>query len=199
MTINGAHYEYQPSFILGFHGCDKSVGERILSSGETHLTPSEKKYDWLGHGIYFWEGNLARAHEWAVARHSDGKIKTPFVLGAIIDLRHCLDLFDLESMRQVEQAHKSIKSIFRKAGKVMPKNVGKTPDKAGRALDCAVLNALHELRHEEGKLPYDSVRGPFLEGKPIYAGAGFRRHSHIQICVRNTDCIKGYFRPINGS
>lgn len=93
--MDGSIYEYQPSFILGFHGCDKEVGESILSGAKKHLRPSEKKWDWLGHGIYFWEGNLARAWEWAADREKEGKIKTPFVLGAIIDLRHCLDLFDL--------------------------------------------------------------------------------------------------------
>ena len=66
--MDGSIYEYQPSFILGFHGCDKEVGESILSGAKKHLKPSEKKWDWLGHGIYFWEGNLARAWEWAADR-----------------------------------------------------------------------------------------------------------------------------------
>jgi hypothetical protein len=38
--------------VLGFHGCDQKIGERILGGKEPHLLPSEKKYDWLGHGIY---------------------------------------------------------------------------------------------------------------------------------------------------
>lgn len=58
------------------------------------------------------------------------------------------------------------------------------------------LNALHKWRKDTDKPGYDSVRGPFLEGEPIYDGAGFRSHSHIQICVCNDACIKGYFRPI---
>lgn len=194
--MDGSVYEYQPSFILGFHGCDKEVGDAILSGGENHLKPSEKKWDWLGHGIYFWEGNLARAWEWARARQAEGKIKEPFVIGAIIDLRHCLDLFDREAMRQVQQAHHAVTMLMNIAGQPMPVNSGPTPDKAGRQLDCMVLNTLHELRHSNSQEPYDSVRGPFLEGDPIYEGAGFRSHSHIQICVRKTHCIKGYFRPL---
>lgn len=194
--MDGSVYEYQPSFILGFHGCKKSVGEAILSGQESHLKWSEKKWDWLGHGIYFWEGNLARAWEWAEARQQEGKIDEPFVLGAIIDLRHCLDLFDRESMRQVKATHESMLMAFAQAGLELPQNVGKTPDKAGRQLDCLVMNALHALRDGSKQPAYDSVRGPFLEGDPIYDGAGFRSHSHIQICVRSTECIKGYFRPI---
>jgi len=194
--MDGSVYEYQPSFILGFHGCKKSVGEAILTGSERHLKPSEKEYDWLGHGVYFWEGNLARAWEWAFDRQTEGKIDEPFVLGAIIDLRHCLDLFDREGMRQVKTTYDEVKTSFNYAGQTMPVNVGKTPDKAGRKLDCLVMNTLHDIRKGSKQPVYDSVRGPFLEGDPIYTGAGFRSHSHIQICVRSEACIKGYFKPI---
>lgn len=194
--MDGSVYEYQPSFILGFHGCERAVGEAILAGQEPHLKPSEKKWDWLGHGIYFWEGNLARAWEWANARQAEGKIDEPFVLGAIIDLRHCLDLFDREAMRQVSATYSSLVDLFARTDRVMPQNTGPTPDKAGRKLDCLVMNTLHAIRDASGHQAYDSVRGPFLEGEPIYEGAGFRSQSHIQICVRTTGGIKGYFRPI---
>lgn len=189
-------YEYQPSFILGFHGCDEAVGEKVLSKAGEHLKASEKEFDWLGHGIYFWEGSIARAWEWAKQRQAEGKINTPFVLGAVIDLGHCLDLFDRAAADQVRLAHGALAAAMSSIEKDMPRNVGKTPDKAGRALDCAVLNMLHTLRQQGGHPAFDSVRGPFLEGEPIYEGAGFRSHTHIQICVRSPACIKGYFRPI---
>ena len=189
-------YEYQPSFVLGFHGCDKLTGEKILSGKEPHLLRSEKKYDWLGHGIYFWEGNPSRAMAWAVQRKIEKKIRTPFVLGAIIDLRHCLDLFDHDGIALVQQAHSELVQDFKKSVLPMPENKGTTPDKAGRMLDCAVLNALHQYRADRSEPEYDSVRAPFLEGNPIYTGAGFRSENHIQLCVRHAGCIKGYFRPV---
>lgn len=189
-------YEYQPSFILGFHGCDRSVGEGILRGDLAHLKPSEKDYDWLGHGIYLWEGNPQRALEWAQQRTRSGAFETPFVLGAIVDLKHCLDLFDSHGLRQVADAHRMLHETLALVGKPIPQNVGKTPDKLGRKLDCAVMNALHGFRKESGAAEFDSVRGPFLEGDPLYPGAGFKSHNHIQICVRNTSCIKGYFRPV---
>lgn len=195
-------YEYQPSFILGFHGCDKEIGEAILRGDEKHLKWSEKKHDWLGSGIYFWEGNPARAMEWAEHRKAEGKIDTPFVIGAIIDLRHCLDLFDSAGLREVKDVHAELIKTLKTAGKQPPANVGDTPDKAGRRLDCAVMNYLHEYRAERAAREereddaYDSIRAPFLEGDPVYAGAGFRSENHIQLCVRSTACIKGYFRPI---
>lgn len=189
-------YEYQPSFVLGFHGCEKRVAEKILSGKEPHLLRSEKKHDWLGHGIYFWEGNPSRALAWAEQRKAEKKIRVPFVLGAIIDLRHCLDLFDHDGNAQVREAHDELVKDFKKSGLAMPENRGKTPDKAGRMLDCAVLNALHKYRENLGETGFDSVRAPFLEGEPIYPNAGFRSENHIQLCVRNTACIKGYFRPL---
>lgn len=197
--MDGSVYEYQPSFILGFHGCDKSTADQILLGNDSHLKPSQKSYDWLGHGTYFWEGNLTRAWDWAHARKDEGKITEPAVLGAIIDLRHCLDLFDQQAMNQVKQAHEALLELTLATGSELPTNKGNTPDKAARLLDCAVLNALHKFREVNQQQSYDSVRGPFLEGDPIYHGAGFRSHSHIQICVRNNACIKGYFRPIGSA
>lgn len=43
--------------------------------------------------------------------------------------------------------------------------------------------------------PFDSARGLFSEGKRIYPDAGFKAKTHVQICVRNPSCIKGYFVP----
>lgn len=190
-------YEYQPSFILGFHGCDKKTADAILCNDKAgHLKPSEKDYDWLGSGIYFWEGNYARALEWAQDRHKEGKIQTPAVIGAIIDLRKCLDLFDLGAMQQLRHAHLLLRTVYRSSGQKLPRNVGPTPDKGGRKLDCLVIKTLHQFREDRGQAAYDSVRGPFLEGRRIYPTSGFRTHTHIQICVRDEACIKGYFRPM---
>lgn len=192
-------YEYQPSFVLGFHGCDKSLGEAILRGTEPHLKFSEKEYDWLGSGIYFWEGNPARAMDWAEQRKKEKKIEKPFVLGAIIDLKHCLDLFDHNGLSEVKAAYIDLNAIFKTARSALPVNVGQTPDKAGRKLDCMVMNYLHQYREDRAESDYDSIRGPFLEGSELYAGSGFRVDNHIQLCVRNTECIKGYFRPISAT
>lgn len=63
-----------------------------------------------------------------------------------------------------------------------------------RKLDCAVINHLHQVRVSAGLPSFDTVRGFFLEGDRIYPGAGFLEKTHVQICVRNLDCIKGVFR-----
>lgn len=193
-----ANYEFAPSFVLGFHGCDAQVGEAILSGGVPHLKASQNSYDWLGHGIYFWEGNPSRALQFAQeraegGRNSQGSITKPFVLGAILHMGRCLDLADSSAIAQVENAHRTLESITRAGGGVLP---GNGLDLKARFLDCLVFNTLHRLREQEDRPPYDTVRGLFWEGEEIYAGAGVRQANHIQICVRQPSCILGYFRPI---
>ncbi len=75
----------------------------------------------------------------------------------------------------------------------MPRNVG-GDDLLARNLDCAVINHLHDSRSRAGQQPFDTVRGVFMEGQHLYENSGFRRKTHIQICVRNPDAIKGVFR-----
>ncbi|WP_259698534.1 hypothetical protein [Pseudomonas brassicacearum] len=57
-------YSISPSFVLGFHGCERDVGERVLA-GEQTLLDSTNDYDWLGRGAYFWENNPQRALSFA--------------------------------------------------------------------------------------------------------------------------------------
>ena len=99
-------------------------------------------------------------------------------------------------MQQLRHGNLSLRKIYPQPGQKLPRTVGPAPDKGGRKLDCLVIKTLHQMRTDQGQGQYDSVRGPFLEGKRIYATSGFRTHTHIQICVRNTACIKGYFRPM---
>lgn len=42
---------------------------------------------------------------------------------------------------------------------------------------------------------FQTVRGVFQEGVPAFVGSDIRRKSHIQIAVRDPDCILGYFKP----
>ncbi len=54
----------------------------------------------------------------------------------------------------------------------------------------------HILAEEQG-VTFDSVRAAFWEGKDLYPNAGFKKQNHIQIAIRNPDCIKGIFLPRN--
>ncbi|OHD55010.1 MAG: hypothetical protein A2Y33_03325 [Spirochaetes bacterium GWF1_51_8] len=194
-------YKSLPSFILAFHGCDESVKQKVLNSKE-RLNHSKNDYDWLGHGIYFWENDPERAIEYAelLAKHPErtkGRITQPAVIGAVIDLGRCLNLVESHSLKIVKEAFVNLKQKMYEYHKELPNNQavqGKT-DLLLRELDCLVFEYIHENNsiHQE----FDSVRGVFWEGEELYPSAGFKEKNHIQICVRNPNCIKGYFDPLD--
>lgn len=194
-------YSRKTGLILGFHGCEETVGLEIVSH-EKKMKPSSNVYDWLGTGFYFWENSLSRAKEYINFKKRNpipGRmpITTPFVFGAVIDLQHCLDLTDYDNINEVKEAHKLLIEALTDAGYIIPqnKNVGNNKDLWLRDLDCAVIKTVHHLRSNAGLNPYDSVRGIFVEGKALYKNAGFKSKNHIQLCVLNPNCIKGYFIP----
>lgn len=191
------------SFVLGYHGCDEAVAENILGA-RAEIALSNKDYDWLGPGAYFWEADPRRALEWAQWKVSRGDYQKAAVLGAIIDLRHCLDLVSRENLEILKDARRSFIKGQVKAGLKVPKNLSvpeqPNADRVLRFLDCAVIRHLHIMMDRQadmdaGIVPYDTVRGMFTEGGKLYPGGGFRKQTHVQIAVRKPDCIRGFFRP----
>ncbi len=75
----------------------------------------------------------------------------------------------------------------------MPTN-SDDPDSLRRNLDCAVINWLHFARERLDEPAIDTVKGIFFEGGKAFSGSSFREKTHIQICVRNSNMIKGVFR-----
>lgn len=90
--------------MLGYHGCDKAVGEQLLEN--VPFEPSRNDYDWLGSGIYFWEAKPNRALDWAreLAKRRSASF-APFVVGAVIDPGFCLDLISSNGISALEKAH----------------------------------------------------------------------------------------------
>ncbi len=180
------------SLVLAYHGCDASVAESVIA-GRDQLRPSRRGYDWLGAGIYFWEDSESRAWQWAEEGVRGSRIKKPAVVGAVIQLRECLNLIDPESIEIVRKAHAAYLRMSRLTGREPETNRG--AGLRARFLDCEVFNTLHQLRAAERKESFDTVRAFFVEGTELYPGAGIRAQDHIQIAVRNPACIRGYFRP----
>lgn len=178
-------------FVLGYHGCDKAVGEGLLNGSV--FKASENDYDWLGPGVYFWEANPIRGLEYAreAMTRKGSRIRDPFVVGAVIDLGRCLDLTTTIGVATVKRGYASLIRLREEAATPMPKN---SDNKMLRRLDCAVIQRVHAI-YADAHLPLlDSVRGVFTEGLPAYEGAAFNDKTHIQIAVRNHECIKGIFR-----
>jgi hypothetical protein len=164
----------------------------------------------LGHGLYFWENNYTRALEWAQAKKDKGKIDNPAVLGAVLQLGYCCDLLDSKFIKLIKKHYDLMAENYKNSGILLPENIDQADDanhdKLIRKLDCAVIESMHQniLKQYNKNIKankfsninvFDSTRGVFTEGGPAFKGAGLLEKSHIQICIRNMNCIKGLFIP----
>jgi hypothetical protein len=87
-------------------------------------------------------------------------------------------------------------AISKSGIKLANKPIGENKDLLLRDLDCAVIETLHSLRYPNSDFKsFDSVRGVFWEGAEIYPNAGFKEKNHIQICIRNKNCITKAEQP----
>ena len=92
----------QPDLIMfGFHGTSVDSARKILD--EQRMIPSTKEYDWLGHGIYFWEDDPVRALEWAKGRFADAKVS---VIQARIRRGICLNELNAAHRELVREAER---------------------------------------------------------------------------------------------
>ena len=202
-------YDVRPHTILGFHGCELSVRNKLVNN-PNEIEISRESYDWLGHGMYFWENNYTRALQWADERVKSGKYKQAAVLGAVLQIGRCCDFLDSKYTELVGRYYEATRQEYEQMGKTLPKNVDlgsdRHHDKLLRLLDCTVIENMHKLIKQSyandisekgySTAPiFDSTRGAFYEGGPAFEGAGISKKSHIQICIRNLNCIKGFFIP----
>jgi hypothetical protein len=164
-------YPSRPGLVIGFHGCDKSVRDAVVNN-QTMLHVSRNGYDWLGKGMYFWEGNFQRALHFAQEQQK-------------------------ESIDLVIRAFESAKSLAGSLQATLPENYSFRPsnDRLIRQLDNLVIEHVHLHQKRRSPRPFDSVLAVFVEGKPLYPSAGFHEKTHIQLCIRNPNCIKGFFIP----
>ena len=205
MTPNFHLYIGSPRYILGFHGCDESVAQKLLQETPT-FKQSDNLYDWLGNGMYFWENDPNRAWDFVHEAKKRDEIKekdvykypNPTVIGAVLDLGHCLDLTENHYRKLLKDTYQKYKKFTQETKAEMPQNkkaYDGDHDKLLRPLDRAVIEFLHATNIDTQV--FDSVRGMFVEGKELYEGAGFHEKTHVQIAIRNPQMIKGYFRVIS--
>lgn len=178
--------------VIAYHGCDAETAERLLR-GEP-FKKSQNDYDWLGEGIYFWEFGADRALQFAHDQQRRGRVKTPAIVGAVLQLGKCFDLMDTKFTDELPIAFTLFKEALGHSGQPLPANEGTTPDKLLRRRDCAVLN-YYLRRLERENVSFDSVRCGFVEGPEAFEGSGIRHQSHVQVAVRNPACVVGVFRP----
>lgn len=202
-------YDVRPNLIIGFHGCDEAVCQQLLNN-PNEIRISTKPYDWLGNGFYLWENNIERAYEWAARKEKKGIIKKAAVIGAVVNLNHCCDLLNKKYITMLDEYYQTMTQDYLQSGTPLPQNSAPAgtllQDKVLRKLDCAVMEYMHGSIYNTHKnniaqhgystlKTFDSVRSAFIEGEPLYENAGFHHDTHIQICIRNPDCILGFFLP----
>ena len=142
-------YSRRTGLTLGFHGCDRSIRDAVVSKKGVVLEPSENDYDWLGNGVYFWENNYDRALKYAIdlmknPRKGKNPIKNPSVIGAVIDLGHCLDLLDSEYLDLLKTGN-GLLTVFRnKHGLEIPQ----TNPSTNKAICCFPRCTVPVLRYK---------------------------------------------------
>ena len=202
-------YDVRPNLILGFHGCDEATCQSLLNFPDK-IKISKEKHDWLGHGMYFWENNLERALDWAKDKKKRGEVEKPAVIGAILQLGYCCDFLDSRFIKMLKSHHELMADYYNALGEDLPLNKDLKQDtykdKILRELDCTTIEFMHGQIDEQIMIdiaktcfsqlrPFDTTRGVFTEGGPVFPGAGILEKNHIQICIRNLNCIKGLFLP----
>lgn len=179
--------------VIGYHGCDATTAAKLLA-GQPFVA-SNNDYDWLGGGVYFWEYGPDRALRFAQTQVARGRVTTPAYVGAVLRLGQCFDLLDTRFTNDLAAYYPLWKKLLRRnKGTKLPENEGRAPYFMKRKLDCAVINAyLDDLAYDG--LPYDTVRGCFLEGKRVFPRSGIYQEAHVQIAVRTPACIEHVFDP----
>lgn len=68
------NYPAYRRLVNAYHSCDTRVAHDVMDRNGA-LSPSENDYDWLGHGIYFWEHGPARALKCAAINWTLGLVE----------------------------------------------------------------------------------------------------------------------------
>src|SRR5258708_7266876 len=134
--------------VVGYHGCTGKFAREFLlgTRAVSDWQPSSNTWDWLGHGIYFWEHSPERALRWAREKHAPAGA-APAVLGAVIQLGRCFDLLNEAITAILAENYQALTQAYAALGQPLPENRG--ADRKRRDLDCLVINlGLKRLREQ---------------------------------------------------
>lgn len=191
--------------VVGYHGCDITTRDKLVSARDA-LKSSKNRYDWLGPGFYFFEGDMERAFAFASAskdnpekRFTAQPIATPAVVGCLLNIQRCLDMTTRSGLNLFEAALSALVTGLAETGAPVPANKKaneQDDDVLLRRLDNAVFTFIHENSEAgDSGIRYQAVRGAFRQGLALAPNSGFHRDSHIQIALRDPTCIVGWFLP----
>jgi hypothetical protein len=186
------HLHVLPRTVVGYHACRQDFARKLITGKvrPANWLHSRNVYDWLGEGVYFWEHAPGRAWQWADERFgSDGA-----VVAAEVRLGRCLDLADTIFTHLLGRSYEYIVNMYHNLGRDLPKNEGKNFKL--RKLDRLVIDTLTQLTDPTSSVPYQTVRCPFEKGEQAYEGGMIKTQSHVQIAVRDRNCILSPVYPV---
>src|SRR5262249_28562251 len=114
--------------VVGYHGCTEEFARDLLLGTRKvrDWQPSTNVWDWLGHGIYFWEHAPERAFRWSTEKYAGRGIQ-PAVIGAVIQLGRCFDLLNEGVTTLLAESYSALRQTYADEGKTLPENLG--PDR----------------------------------------------------------------------
>lgn len=188
--------------VVGYHGTGLATALKIVNRIEDFQW-SERDYDWLGGGVYFWEYGPKQALTWAKLRqrqYAKKAHKTPedqrrateplAVVACMIRLGFCLDLTEPENVEFMDRAFADYLEHMELSGEPPPRN-----DRHYRRLDRAVFEYAYTAVEDSAPgLKVDTARGVYVPSggkKRVWEGSWISRDTHIQLCVRNPVSILG--------
>ena len=188
--------------VIGYHGTGLTTALRVVNRIDSFV-PSERDFDWLGKGIYFWEYAPEQALAWARLRqrqyakkanktaYDERRATEPLaVVACMIRLGFCLDLTEPENIRFVQGVFDDYKANLELAGEPLPAN-----ERHYRRLDRAVFEYAYAfIENTEPKSKVDTARGVYVPSKKanrVWEGSWIARETHIQLCVRSPASILG--------
>jgi hypothetical protein len=188
--------------VVGYHGTGLSAALRLVNRIEGFVW-SERDYDWLGRGIYFWEYAPRQALNFAKLRQrqyqkkrkksagDERRASEPLaVVACMIRLGFCFDLTEPENVDYLRKTFESYKEARNLAGEPLPENTRKY-----RRLDRAVFEYAYQvIEDSEPNVKVDTARGIYVPTggvKRIWDGSWISRDTHIQLCVRNPASLLG--------
>lgn len=168
----------EPIIVTGYHGSTRKVAQQIV---DDDFVASLNDWDWLGHGVYFWQDAPERAYRWAERRILDLGLQEPAaVVAARIHLNGFVDMLDQRGMtllqdlaRSYQRQHPS-SSLANKSG--------------ANRLDCAVFNFATSMLSWLG-VGVAGYRAACVEGNALTPGSPIFDLSHVQLVVVNREAI----------
>jgi hypothetical protein len=171
-----ARFEDYHRTVVGYHGTGLTAALRIVNRVEGFRW-TRRDYDWLGHGIYFWEYAPEQALNFAKIRQEQFKRKKnptaedtrranePLaVVACMIRLGFCLDLLETENEEYLLDIFAEYQESMRLVGEEPPKNTRKY-----RNLDCDVFEYAYKvIKDSDHNAVVDTARG-------VYVPTGNRR------------------------